>query len=159
MSPRSAGLLLYRRRDGALEVLIAHMGGPFWARRDARAWSIPKGEHDDDEEPLAAALREFAEELGAPPPDGPTLALGEVRQAGGKRVAVFAREGDFDADHIDGGTFAMEWPPRSGRTATFPEVDRAEWTRPGRARERLVQGQVAALDALLARLGGDAPDG
>jgi predicted NUDIX family NTP pyrophosphohydrolase len=152
VSARSAGLLLHRRGADGVEVLIAHMGGPFWSRREAGAWSIPKGEYDDGEDPLAAALREFAEEIG-PPPDGPTVALGEIRQAGGKRVTVFAREADYDAGDIRGGAFTMEWPPRSGRTASFPEVDRAEWTPVERARERLVRGQVAALDALLDRIG------
>jgi predicted NUDIX family NTP pyrophosphohydrolase len=151
---RSAGLLLHRAGRAGRELLIAHMGGPFWARRDAGAWSIPKGEHDDDEDPLAAALREFAEELGLPPPDGPTLALGEFRQSAGKRVTVFAREGDLDVAAIRPGEFTMEWPPRSGRTARFPEVDRAEWVSPARAREALVAGQVPAVDALLERLAG-----
>lgn len=154
MGARSAGLLLHRPAAGGPELLIAHMGGPFWARRDAGAWSIPKGEHGDDEDPLAAALREFAEELGLPPPDGPTRALGEFRQSGGKRVTVFAREGDLDVTVIRPGEFTMEWPPRSGRTARFPEVDRAEWVSPARAREALVAGQVPAVDALLRRLAG-----
>jgi predicted NUDIX family NTP pyrophosphohydrolase len=150
---RSAGLLLYRRGAEGPEVLIAHMGGPFWARRDARAWSIPKGEHGDDEEPLAVALREFAEELGSPAPPGTTLALGEFRQAAGKRVTVFAREGDLDATAIRSDEFEIEWPPRSGRTARFPEVDRAEWASLERAREALVAGQVPAIDALEGLLG------
>ncbi len=152
MPARSAGLLLFRAGPAGPELLIAHMGGPFWARRDAGAWSIPKGEHGDDEDPLAAALREFGEELGLPPPEGPTLALGEFRQSGGKRVTVFAREGDLDVTAIEPGEFEMEWPPRSGRTARFPEVDRAEWVTPARAREALVKGQVPAVDALLERL-------
>lgn len=152
MAARSAGLLLHRPGPGGPELLIAHMGGPFWARRDAGAWSIPKGEHGDDEEPLDAALREFAEELGLPAPDGPTLPLGEFRQSGGKRVTVFARRGDLDTTAIRPGGFSMEWPPRSGRTAVFPEVDRAEWVTPARAREALVRGQVPAVEALLERL-------
>lgn len=149
MPARSAGLLLHRRGPEGVEVLIAHMGGPFWARKDEGAWSIPKGEYADGEEPLAAALREFAEELGRPAPEGPTIALGEFRQAGGKRVTVFAREGDLDASDVHGDTFEMEWPPRSGRRQSFPEIDRAEWVPLDRARTRLVTGQIPALDALL----------
>jgi predicted NUDIX family NTP pyrophosphohydrolase len=145
---RSAGLLLYRVRDGRLEVLIAHMGGPFWARKDERAWSIPKGEYPDDEDPLAAAKREFEEELGSPPPDGPARPLGEIRQSSGKRVIAWAVEGDLDPTHIRSNTFTTEWPPRSGRTAEFPEIDRAEWVDLPTARRKLVKGQVALLDAL-----------
>jgi predicted NUDIX family NTP pyrophosphohydrolase len=154
MPARSAGLLLHRRRAHRLEVLIAHMGGPFWAGRDRGAWSIPKGEYADDEEPLAAALREFAQELGRPAPEGPTLALGEFRQSGGKRVTVFARAADFDASVVRSNRFEMEWPPRSGRTQSFPEVDRAEWVPLDLARTRLVTGQVPALDALAEGVGG-----
>jgi predicted NUDIX family NTP pyrophosphohydrolase len=149
VAARSACLLLHRRAGGVLEVLVAHMGGPFWARKDAGAWSIPKGEIEAGEEPLAVALREFREELGRPAPDGPVCELGEFRQAGGKRVVVFAREGDFDASRITSNEFEMEWPRGSGRTRRFPEVDRAEWMTVDRARERLVRGQVPALDALL----------
>jgi predicted NUDIX family NTP pyrophosphohydrolase len=144
---RSAGLLLYRVRDDQLEVLIAHMGGPFWAKKDERAWSIPKGEYSDDEEPLAAARREFEEELGSPPPDGEARLLGEVRQSSGKRVVAWAVEGDFDATDIHSNTFTTEWPPRSGRTAEFPEIDRAEWVDLPTARRKLVKAQVALVDA------------
>jgi len=151
---RSAGLLLFRRRPGGPELLIAHMGGPFWRSRDAGAWSIPKGEHGDDEDPLEAALREFTEEIGRPPPDGPTLTLGEFRQRGGKRVTVFAREGDMDVAEIHSATFEVELPRGSGRMVSFPEVDRAEWVDPDRARVLLVGGQVPAVDALLAVLAG-----
>jgi predicted NUDIX family NTP pyrophosphohydrolase len=154
---RSAGLLLFRRGAGGPEVLIAHMGGPFWARRDAGAWSIPKGEYGVGEEPLAVALREFAEEMGSPAPPGTTLALGEFRQAGGKRVTVFAREGDLDPATVRSNEFEIEWPPRSGRRARFPEVDRAEWASLARAREALVRGQAPAVDALAALLGDGAP--
>jgi predicted NUDIX family NTP pyrophosphohydrolase len=146
--PRSAGLLLYRLRDGRPEVLIAHMGGPFWAKKDERAWSIPKGEYDDSEEPLAAARREFEEELGSPPPDGEALALGEVRQSTGKLVVAWAVEGDFDASEVHSNTFDLEWPPRSGRTQQFPEIDRAEWVDLPTARRKLVEGQVALIDEL-----------
>jgi predicted NUDIX family NTP pyrophosphohydrolase len=145
---RSAGLLLYRVRDGGPEVLIGHMGGPFWAKKDEGAWSIPKGEYDDAEEPLAAARREFEEELGSRPPDGEALALGEVRQSSGKRVTAWAVEGDFDASEIHSNTFEMEWPPRSGRTELFPEIDRAEWVDLPTARRKLVKGQVALVDEL-----------
>src|SRR3954447_207063 len=125
---RSAGVLLYRFADGgAVEVLLGHMGGPFWARRDDGAWSIPKGELEPGEEPLAGALREFAEELGHAPPDDPVLELGEIRQKAGKRVIAFALEGDLDPAQIVPGTFELQWPPRSGRMQAFPEVDRVAW--------------------------------
>ncbi|MDP1848491.1 MAG: NUDIX domain-containing protein, partial [Solirubrobacteraceae bacterium] len=145
----SAGLLLFRERDdGALEVLLGHMGGPFWARKDEGAWSIPKGELDPGEEPLAAALREFAEELGHAPPDGPVVELGEIRQKAGKRVVAFAVEGDFDPAQIVPGTFELQWPPRSGRTQTFPEVDRVAWFDLPTAAAKIVRGQVALLERL-----------
>jgi predicted NUDIX family NTP pyrophosphohydrolase len=144
---RSAGILLFRRVS-ALEVLIGHMGGPLWARRDGAAWSIPKGEYGADEEPMAAALREFEEELGAPPPVGELIPLGSIRQSGGKQVTVWAVEGDLDPDGAVFGTFEMEWPRGSGRTQTFPEVDRVEWCSLDVARERLVKGQREFLDRL-----------
>ena len=147
----SAGLVLFRERDdGALEVLLGHMGGPFWARKDEGAWSIPKGELDPGEEPLAAALREFAEELGQAPPDGPVVELGEIRQKAGKRVIAFAVEGDFDPAQIVPGTFELQWPPRSGRTQTFPEVDRVAWFDLETAAAKIVRGQVALLERLAA---------
>lgn len=150
----SAGLLLHRAGAGGRpEVLIAHMGGPFWARRDAGAWSIPKGEYGEGEDPLAVARREFEEELGQPAPAGEPVLLGEFRQSGGKRVTVFAQAGDADVSEIRSNHFSVEWPPRSGEYRSFPEVDRAEWTEVDLARERLVKGQVPALDVLLARLG------
>jgi predicted NUDIX family NTP pyrophosphohydrolase len=149
---RSAGLLLYRRDpDGRLEVLLGHMGGPFWAHRDAGAWSIPKGEHESCEEPFAAACRELTEELGVPVPDGPAHWLGEVRQAGGKVVAAWAIEADVDPADVVPGTFTMEWPPRSGRYQEFPELDRVAWLPVDVAREKLVRGQVELLDALVRR--------
>jgi predicted NUDIX family NTP pyrophosphohydrolase len=147
MPKTSAALLLFRRRD-ELEVLIAHMGGPFWARKDAGAWSIPKGEYLDDEEPLTAARREFAEEMGSPPPDGDVIPLGTVKQSGGKTVTTYAVEGDFDLDGFQSNTFEMEWPRGSGRMREFPEVDRAEWMPVTVAREKLVKGQIPVLDAL-----------
>jgi predicted NUDIX family NTP pyrophosphohydrolase len=145
----SAGLLVYRRRPGGPEVLLVHPGGPFWARRDDGAWSIPKGEHGPGEDPLHVALREFREELGAEPPAGePPASLGELRQPGGKRVSAWAVEGDLDVSEVRSNTFAMEWPPRSGRTAEFPEVDRAGWFDLATARRKLLPGQVGFLDRL-----------
>src|SRR5262245_6260865 len=139
MPKTSAALLLFRRRD-TLEVLIAHMGGPFWARKDAGAWSIPKGEYTV-EEPLDAARREFAEEMGSQAPSGEVISLGSVKQSGGKVVTAFAIEGDFDLAGFHSNTFELEWPRGSGRTQEFPEVDRAEWVTVDVAREKLVKGQ------------------
>ena len=153
MPKTSAGLLLYRHGTDGLEVLIAHMGGPFWARKDAGAWSIPKGEYTDGEEPLAAARREFAEEMGSAPPDGEVVPLGTVKQSGGKSVTTFAVEGDFDLAGFRSNTFELEWPRGSGRMREFPEVDRAAWVTVEVAREKLVKGQVPVLDALLAHVG------
>jgi predicted NUDIX family NTP pyrophosphohydrolase len=146
---RSAGILLFRRADAAVEVLIVHPGGPLWARRDDGAWSIPKGEYEPGEEPLEAARREFEEEIGVPPPDGEALALGEVRLKSGKRVTAWALEGDIDATVIRSNTFAMQWPPRSGRLQEFPEVDRGEWFTPARARVKLNPAQVEFVDRLV----------
>lgn len=145
---RSAGLLLFRHPGPALEVLIGHMGGPFWARRDQAAWSIPKGEHGDEEEPLAAAVREFEEELGRPAPAGPYLSLGEVRQAGGKTVTAWAVEADLDPGTVVPGTFRMEWPRGSGRVQEFPELDRVAWLPLDRAGGKLVAGQRVFLERL-----------
>lgn len=149
MTVHSAGLLLYRVQP-AVEVLIAHMGGPYWARKDEGAWSIPKGEFDPAEETAAdAAAREFLEELGVAPPAGPFAELGTFPYSSGKRVTVFVADGAaLDLDGVQFGEFEMEWPPRSGRTASFPEVDRVEWVTPDRARELLVKGQRPAVDAL-----------
>jgi predicted NUDIX family NTP pyrophosphohydrolase len=154
MARRSAGILLYRRPGPEPEVLLVHPGGPFWARKDDGAWSIPKGEYADDEDPRAAALREFEEELGTAPPDGADalLDLGEVRQRSGKVVAAYALEGDLDASAISSNTFPMEWPPRSGRTQDFPEVDRAGWFAPADARAKLNPAQAELVDRLLERL-------
>jgi predicted NUDIX family NTP pyrophosphohydrolase len=145
---RSAGLLLYRTDNGDLEVLIAHMGGPFWARKNEGAWSVPKGEYDDDEDPLAAATREFGEELGVAPPEGTPVDLGTVKQSGGKVVTVYALEGDVDLAQFKSNTFAVEWPRNSGRLQEFPEVDRVEWADLQTAARLLVKGQVPFLDAL-----------
>jgi predicted NUDIX family NTP pyrophosphohydrolase len=153
----SAGLLLYRRRP-TLQILLAHMGGPFFARRDDGAWSIPKGEYSADEEPLAAARREFAEELGSLPPAGARYdPLGAVRQRNGKQVSAWAVEGDFDVTTVVSNTFEIEWPPRSGRRRSFPEVDRAEWFDLDPARSKMVAGQQALLDRLLQLLELDQP--
>jgi predicted NUDIX family NTP pyrophosphohydrolase len=149
MARRSAGLLLHRGAGDTLEVLLVHPGGPFWARKDAGAWSIPKGEHGDDEEPLAAALREFEEELGVAPPAGAAeeaLPLGEARQKGGKLVAAWAVAGDLDPARIVSDSFEIEWPPRSGRRRAFPEVDRAGWFTLDQAREKLLPGQLPLLE-------------
>jgi predicted NUDIX family NTP pyrophosphohydrolase len=150
---RSAGILLYRVARGTPEVLLVHPGGPFWARKDAGAWSIPKGEHLDGEDPRACALREFEEETGVGLPSGELVELGSVKQKGGKVVSAWAAEGDLDTGSVRSNTFTMEWPPRSGRTEEFPEVDRAEWFGVEAAREKLVEAQTEFLDRLLERLG------
>jgi predicted NUDIX family NTP pyrophosphohydrolase len=151
---QSAGIVLHRRRGGQVEVLLVHPGGPFWARRDAGAWSIPKGEHEPDEEPLAAARREFEEELGTAPPDGPPLELGEIRQKGGKVVRAWRLEGDLDPAGVVSNTFELEWPPRSGRRLQVPEVDRAEWFSLEEARRRINPAQVELLQRLAEAVGG-----
>lgn len=148
---KSAGLLVFRRSAGGVEVLLGHMGGPFWARRDDAAWTVPKGEYDD-EDPLTAARREFDEELGMPAPPGELLDLGSVRQSGGKVVSVWAVEGDLDPDEAVSNTFTLEWPPRSGRFEEFPELDRVAWLGLAVARVKLVKGQVPFLDRLAERL-------
>jgi predicted NUDIX family NTP pyrophosphohydrolase len=145
---RSAGILLYRRTPDGLEVLLVHPGGPFWARKDAGAWSLPKGEHDDGDDPVACARREFEEELGTPLPDGPLVELGTVRLKSGKHIAAWAVEGDLDVERVESNTFELEWPPRSGRRETFPEVDRAAWFGIEPAREKLNPAQAAFLDRL-----------
>lgn len=147
MSVRSAGILLFRRGPDAPQVLLVHPGGPFWAKRDAGAWSIPKGEIGADEDPADAARREFAEELGSLP-HGALHALGDVVQKSGKRVIAFALEGDFDVAQLRSTTFEIEWPPRSGKRAAFPEVDRAAWFDLVQAREKILPAQLP----LLARL-------
>lgn len=154
VAKRSAGLLLYRAgADGAVEVLIAHPGGPFWARKDDGAWSIPKGEQPEGEDPWDTARREFAEEVGLQPPDGERADLGVVRQAGGKVVAVFAVRGDLDITDARSNTFELEWPPRSGQRREFPEVDRVGWFPLDQARVKLLVGQRPALDWLTSYLG------
>jgi predicted NUDIX family NTP pyrophosphohydrolase len=147
-SRRSAGILLHRRHGDELEVLLVHPGGPAWANRDAGAWSVPKGEHLEGEDPLAAARREFEEELGSPPPEGDPDDLGEIRQKSGKRVRAWALAGDLDATQIHSNTFMFEWPPRTGKMIEVPEVDRAEWFGLDVAREKINSGQVPLLDRL-----------
>jgi predicted NUDIX family NTP pyrophosphohydrolase len=150
-SKRSAGILLHRRGGGGREVLLVHPGGPFWAKKDRGAWSIPKGEYEDGEDARACALREFSEELGAAPPDRELVDLGEVRQRGGKVVTAWALEGDADPAAIRSNTFTIEWPPRSGRMREFPEVDRAGWFGLDEARERILPAQAPLLDRLAER--------
>ncbi|MGO8874546.1 MAG: NUDIX domain-containing protein [Acidimicrobiales bacterium] len=149
----SAGLLLYRLGPGGgLEVLIAFPGGPIFARRDEGYWTVPKGEYEPEEEPLSAACREFAEELGSAPPEGERIDLGSITQKGGKVVRAWALEGDLDTSTVVSNEFEMEWPPRSGTRARFPEIARAEWFAPEEARRKLKAAQVPFLDRLEAAL-------
>jgi predicted NUDIX family NTP pyrophosphohydrolase len=157
----SAGLLPYRiARPGQLEVLLVHPGGPFWAKKDDGAWSIPKGEYEPDTEsnPLAVANREFAEELGTSPPIGDRQPLGEVKQPGGKRVLAWALECDLDLGEVTSNSFEMEWPPKSGKVRSFPEVDRAAWFAIAEARTKLLKGQMPFVDRLLEVLGLKPPE-
>ena len=147
MPVTSAGILLYRRREGALELLLVHPGGPFWRHKDEGAWMIPKGVVDPGEDPLDAALREFEEELGTRPPGTPRP-LCHIRQKGGKYVEAFALEGDLDAEAIVSNHFTLEYPPRSGRFESFPEVDRAAWFSVAAARAKILPSQLPLLDAL-----------
>jgi predicted NUDIX family NTP pyrophosphohydrolase len=148
----SAGIVLFRRRSAGLEVLLGHMGGPYWEGKDDGAWSFPKGLVEDGEDAPAAARREFAEELGLPMPVGPLIDLGEAQQRSGKMVTLWAVEGDLDVAAVDPGTFEMVWPPRSGQLQEFPEIDRAAWFRVEAARAKLVSGQRLFLDRLAAAL-------
>lgn len=152
MVVRSAGILLYKREASQLEVWIAHMGGPFWARKQSQSWSVPKGEYLPDEDPLVAAVREFAEEIGTPPPAVDYFQLGAFRQPSGKVITVFAAESDFRPERIVSNTFPLEWPRGSGIIQDFPEVDDARWVTETDARGKLVKGQLPVLDALLERL-------
>jgi predicted NUDIX family NTP pyrophosphohydrolase len=151
MAKRSAGILMYKRAGDELRVLLVHPGGPFWAKKDAGAWSIPKGEYTDSEDALTVARREFQEELGRAS-TGDFRPLGELRQAGGKLVIAWAVEGDLDVRQVKSNTFELEWPPRSGRRQTFPEVDRAEWFTLEEARKRILPAQQPFLDRLAALL-------
>jgi predicted NUDIX family NTP pyrophosphohydrolase len=151
---RSAGILLFRRTGGATEFLLVHPGGPFWAKKDAGAWSIPKGGIESEEEPRACAIRELEEELGPAPQLDPEqlIELGAIRQRAGKVVEAWAAEADFDPAALAGNSFAMEWPPRSGNRQEFPEVDRADWFDLEGAREKILPAQAEFLDRLLERL-------
>jgi predicted NUDIX family NTP pyrophosphohydrolase len=150
---RSAGLLLFRHTDEGLQVLLGHMGGPLWSKKDTGAWTVPKGEYEGDEPAWEAARREFREELGIAPPDGEAVALGEVVQRNGKIVTAWAVAADPDLSGFSPGSFALEWPPRSGRVQEFPELDRVEWVGVDRAREVLVTAQAAFLDRLAEHTG------
>jgi predicted NUDIX family NTP pyrophosphohydrolase len=153
MVTTSAGVLPYRTSATGLEVWLAHMGGPFWAKKDEGAWSIVKGEYGEDEAPLDAALREYKEELGVEPPAGPFEALGEFRQNSAKRITVFAVPDDGSVALVESNTFELEWPPRSGRRQSFPEVDRAQWFSLDEARRLIVAGQRPVLESLETRVG------
>jgi len=147
VAKKSAGLVMYRFKDSRLEVLLVHPGGPFWAKKDDGAWSIPKGEYSDDEEPLRVAKREFNEETGHEA-DGNFIPLKPIRQTGGKVINAWAVEGDCDAGMIKSNTFTMEWPPRSGKQAEFPEIDRAGWFSVNRAKQKILKGQRGFLEEL-----------
>jgi predicted NUDIX family NTP pyrophosphohydrolase len=151
MPKRSAGLLMYRRRSPQLEVFLVHPGGPLWAKKDLGAWTIPKGEYDESEEPLAAALREFHEETGITPA-GNFIDLGTIRQAGGKLVSAWAFEGDCDPTHLTSNLFQLEWPPRSGHLTQFPEIDRGAWFSIPEAANRILKSQQPLLEALSLKL-------
>ena len=152
MAKRSAGLLMYRGSGPRLELLLVHPGGPFWARKDQGAWSIPKGEYEQGEDSLSVAKREFEEELGSPPPPDKFLELGEIVQPSRKVITAFAVEGDFEPTRLTSIHFEMEWPPKSGRKQSFPEVDRAAWCTPAEAREKIQPGQAPFIDRLLEQL-------
>jgi predicted NUDIX family NTP pyrophosphohydrolase len=151
MPKTAAGLLLYRRRSLGVEVLLAHPGGPFWARKDLGAWTIPKGEIDPGEDPVSAARREFREEIGLDV-TAPVKPLGQIKQPGGKIVQIWTAEGDFDPARLASNTFEMEWPKGSGHVRIFPEVDRAAWFDLGEARRRILPGQAPFLEALVSSL-------
>jgi predicted NUDIX family NTP pyrophosphohydrolase len=152
MPERSAGILVFRGKASGIQVFLAHMGGPFWARKDDGAWTIPKGLYDGDEDPLAAAKREFEEETGITI-DGSFLELGTFKQASGKIISAWAVEGDFDAASIKSNVFELEWPPKSGKRQLFPEIDRGAWFDLATARQKIVKGQAPILDALVSRHG------
>jgi predicted NUDIX family NTP pyrophosphohydrolase len=151
MKKRSAGILMYRRSSGEIFLLLVHPGGPFWAKKDRGAWSIPKGEYLEEEDPFAAALREFGEEMGTIP-EGEFVELGELTQPSKKEVRAWAVEGDFDVASLKSNTFEIEWPPKSGQQKSFPEVDRAEWFRTEDARAKILPGQAEFIDRLLERI-------
>lgn len=150
---QSAGILVYRKGDSDYEVLLVHPGGPFWAKKDDGSWSIPKGEFDESEAPLAAAKREFEEETSIPAPVGDYALLGEFKQSSGKIVHAFALESDINLEHFKSNMFEMEWPPKSGKKQEFPENDKAAWLYISVASRKLVKGQVPIIEALAAKLG------
>ena len=152
MGKKSAGIMMFRRRYGILEVFLVHPGGPFWAKKDAGAWSVPKGEYGDEEDPLEAGKQEFREETGCEP-SGDFIALTPRKQASGKMVTAWAMEGDCDASAIRSNSFTLEWPPKSGRHREFPEVDRAGWFSIAAAKEKILQGQAGFLDELMKFIG------
>ncbi len=151
MPQRSAGILMYRMKDDGPELLLVHPGGPFWAKKDDGAWSIPKGLYDDSEDALIAARREFEEETGCRP-SGDFVPLGRFKQPGGKTISAWAVEGDFDLSGFRSNLFTMEWPPKSGRMKKFPEVDRAQWFSPETAARKIVKGQLPIVAAMLEQL-------
>lgn len=157
MPKLSAGLLLYRIADGDLEVLIGHPGGPFWARKDDGAWSIPKGEYTEGEDPWTVAQREFCEELGKTAPDGPRIDFAPVKQPSGKVITAFAVRGDLELEGTFSNTFELEWPKGSGKVREFPEIDRVGWFPVAQARSKLLKGQRPLLDHLISAVGGDEP--
>jgi predicted NUDIX family NTP pyrophosphohydrolase len=152
MAKRSAGILMYRGKGPKLELLLVHPGGPFWAKKDQGAWSVPKGEYEPGEDSIAVARREFEEELGSPPPQGSFIELGELVQPSRKVITAFAVKGDLDPAELTSNHFELEWPPKSGRKQSFPEVDRAAWFTPAEAREKIQSGQAPFIDRLLERL-------
>ena len=158
MPKLSAGLLLYRIADGGIEVLIGHPGGPFWARKDAGAWSIPKGEYVEGEDPWTVAQREFEEELGKAPPDGPRIDFAPMKQPSGKVITAFAVRGDLDLEGTYSNTFELEWPKGSGTIREYPEIDRAGWFSVAEASTKLLKGQRPLLERLMAALEADEPD-
>ena len=153
LAKQAAGILLYRRGPRGLEVLLAHPGGPLWARKDLGAWTLPKGQFNNDERPIAAAKREFEEEMGSPPP-GEFVEIGSIKQPSGKVVHAFVAESDFDVSTVQSNLFSLEWPPKSGQRAQFPEVDRAGWFTIDEARQKILKGQQPFLDRLLTLLSG-----
>lgn len=153
MKKQSAGLLLYKVANDTIQVLLAHPGGPFWAKKDAGAWSIPKGEFEEGEEPLEAARREFSEELGSPAPKGECVYLGAIKQPSGKIVHAWALESEFNVHHLKSNTATIEWPPRSGKQVEVPEIDKAAWISLADAQVKIVRGQIPLLEALAGHMG------
>lgn len=153
MKKQSAGIVLYRKQGNTVEVLVGHAGGPFWGKKDAGAWSIPKGEFESEEEPIQAARREFEEELGIPAPEGELIELGHIKRKDGKVIYIWALEGDADLGRLTSNTFEIEWPPKSGQIQQFPEFDKAAWLPIARAGPKLHQGQSEFLARLAEKLG------